>query len=168
MPRSTGTACNSATSASTLKPAWWAKQSALKSGHNSSSMTAIGVVRSGHPLCTSKITSERYTAAERILVSRWAHDKGPIDETMSELGLSRNIVVTVGGFAAALAIARGSDLIAGVPERHTTSLRTGMFSFALPFPMLQFDVSMFWHHRMDADPAHQWLRSHVMNVCKGP
>jgi hypothetical protein len=34
--------------------------------------------------------------------------------------------VIVGGFAAALALARASDLIASVPERHTGNLRAGM------------------------------------------
>ncbi len=115
----------------------------------------IGVVRSGHPLCTGKITPDRYRASNHILVSRRGRDNGPIDDAMSELGVRRNIVAIVGGFAAALAIARGSDLIAGVPERHTASFRNGMFSFALPFPMPQFGVSLLWRPRMDADPVHQ-------------
>ena len=35
---------------------------------------------------------------------------------------------------AALALARASDLVATVPERHTGDLRAGMHSFALPLP----------------------------------
>jgi DNA-binding transcriptional LysR family regulator len=26
-------------------------------------------------------------------------------------------------------------------------------------------VSMLWHPRLDADPAHRWLRSRVRDVC---
>ena len=54
---------------------------------------------------------------------------------MTALGLQRDIVATVDGFSAALALARASDLIATVPERHTGSLRAGMRELALPFPV---------------------------------
>ena len=89
----------------------------------------VGVVRTGHPLSQGKITPARYAAGRHILVSRRGLDKGPIDEALSALGLEREIVTIVGGFAAALALARGSDLIASVPERHTGNLRAGMHSF---------------------------------------
>ena len=69
------------------------------------------------------------------------------------------------GFATAVALARGSDLIATVPERHTGNLRAGMHSFALPVTTPEFTVSMLWHPRLDADPAHRWLRGLVCDVC---
>jgi DNA-binding transcriptional LysR family regulator len=52
-----------------------------------------------------------------------------------------------------------------VPERHTGNLRAGMYSFALPLAMPQFTISMLWHPRQDADPAHRWLRGCVREVC---
>ena len=69
------------------------------------------------------------------------------------------------GFATALALARSSDLIACVPERHTASLRTGMYSFALPLPIPDMTISLCWHPRLQADPAHRWLRELVLDVC---
>ena len=74
----------------------------------------------------------------------------------------------VGGFATALALARASDLIATVPERHTESLRAGMHSFPLPVAVPDFTVSLLWHPRLDADPAHRWLRGCVREVCASP
>ena len=71
----------------------------------------------------------------------------------------------VGGFSAALALARASDLIASVPERHTGVLRAGMHSFALPLPMPEITVSLLWHPRLDADAAHRWLRGFVLDTC---
>ncbi|MEZ5628679.1 MAG: hypothetical protein R3E34_14335 [Rhodocyclaceae bacterium] len=58
---------------------------------------------------------------------------GPIDDALDELGLQRDIATTVGGFSTAVALARASELIASVPERHTGNLRADMHSFALPF-----------------------------------
>jgi DNA-binding transcriptional LysR family regulator len=127
----------------------------------------IGVVRKGHPLSKSRITSARYAAGRHILVSRRGLDKGPIDidEALKPLGLERQIVTIVGGFSAALALARTCDLIASVPERHTGNLRAGMHSFPLPVPMPEITVSLFWHPRLDADPAHRWLRGCVRDAC---
>src|SRR3954471_22739151 len=82
----------------------------------------IGVVRKGHPLSRGRMTPVRYAAGRHISVSRRGLDKGPIDEALQPLGLTREIVTIVGGFATALALARTSDLIASVPERHTGNL----------------------------------------------
>ena len=127
----------------------------------------IGVVRTGHPLSQGVITPARYAAGKHVLVSRRGLDKGPIDidEALKPFGLEREIVTIVGGFSTALALARGSDLVASVPERHTGNLRTGMFSFPLPLAVPEIAVSLLWHPRLDADPAHRWLRGCVREVC---
>ena len=125
----------------------------------------IGVVRLGHPLSKGKITPARYAAGRNIYVSRRGRDLGPIDEALKSLGLEREVTTIVGGFSTALALSRASDLIASVPERHTGNLRDGMFSFTLPVVTPEITVSMLWHPRLDADPAHRWLRGHVREVC---
>ncbi len=128
----------------------------------------VGVVRKGHPLTKGKITPARYAAGGHILVSRRGLDTGPIDDALRSLGLARHIVTIVDSFSAALALARGSDLIAGVPERGTGNLRAGMFSFPLPVRLRDFTISLLWHPRLDADPAHRWLRGEMRAVCAGP
>jgi DNA-binding transcriptional LysR family regulator len=125
----------------------------------------VGVVRSGHPLSQGEITPARYAAGSHISVSRRGLDKGPVDEALEAIELTRDIVTIVAGFSTALALARATDLIASVPERHTESLRAGMHSFALPFSLPMFAVAMLWHPRLDADPAHQWLRGCLRDVC---
>lgn len=124
----------------------------------------VGVVRSGHALSRAKITPARYAAGRHVVFSRTGIAKGQIDETLAAHGITREVVTIVGGFATAIALARATDLIATVPERHTQSLRSGMFSFALPFATDEFTVSLLWHPRMDADPAHRWLRDCVRDV----
>lgn len=125
----------------------------------------IGVVRTGHPLCDGEITPARFAAHSHISVSRRGLDKGPIDEALVSLGLQRHIVTMVDGFSTALALARSSDLIASVPERHTANLRCGMHSFELPLSLSEFSLAMIWHPRLNADPVHRWLRGCLREVC---
>lgn len=127
----------------------------------------VGVVRMGHPLSRGRITPSRYASGSHICVSRRGLDRGPIDDALKPLGLDRAIVTIVGGYSTALALARTTDLIASVPERHTGNLRLGMHNFSLPVATPEITVSMLWHPRMDADPAHRWLRGCVREACVG-
>ncbi len=125
----------------------------------------VGVVRKGHPLTRGDITPARFAAGKHIAISRGGRDRGPVDDALAPLGLARDVVVVVVGFAAALALARASDLIATVPERHTGNLRDDMSTFPLPVSPPEITVSMLWHPRLDADLAHRWLRGCVRDAC---
>lgn len=125
----------------------------------------VGVVRLGHPLCDGEITPARYSTGKHIGITRRGPEMRPIDDALGLLGLERAFAVVVGGFSTALAMSRGSDFIASVPERHTGNLRAGMYTFALPFATPEFTVSLLWHPRFHADPAHRWLRNLVLETC---
>ncbi|MBZ9704240.1 MULTISPECIES: LysR family transcriptional regulator [unclassified Mesorhizobium] len=125
----------------------------------------VCAVRSGHPLGQGAMTPERYAAGRHINVSRRGRERGPIDEALSRLGLQRMVVCMTSGFSAALAMARASELIASVPERHTQGARAGMQTFSLPVDIPAVTISMLWHPRLDADPAQRWLRSCVREIC---
>ena len=125
----------------------------------------IGVMRHGHPLSSGEITAEGYAAAEHVATARAGVARGPVDAILSEMGLERRIAVAVPNFPAALALARGADLIATVPERGVSGLRDGLTTFNLPFPAPEVAVALLWRPRLDADPAHRWLRTCVRQVC---
>jgi DNA-binding transcriptional LysR family regulator len=122
----------------------------------------------GHELSQGAITPARYAGGQHIHISRRGLERGPIDAALEAVGLKREVATVVAGFSEALALARGSELIASVPERYTGNLRDGMFSFALPMPVPEITISLLWHPRQDADPAHRWLRQCVRDVCTEP
>ncbi len=134
----------------------------------------VGVARIGHPLLTgAAITPERYAACKHVAASQEGNFVKPIDDALEQLGLRRAIMVVVPGYPDAMRIARQSDLVARVPrscfgngvaDGHAAT--AGLQTFELPLPMPEFKVSAIWHPRMDADPAHRWLRDTVMSVCR--
>ncbi len=125
----------------------------------------VGVVRMGHALCKGKISPARYAGGRHIGISRKGLELGSIEEALAALHLTRDIATIVGGFSTAVALARADDLIASIPERHTGNLRDGLFTFALPVDTPEFTVSLLWHPRYQADPAHRWLRDLVVATC---
>jgi DNA-binding transcriptional LysR family regulator len=125
----------------------------------------VGVVRRRHALARGAVTLERYAASRHVAVSRRGLEQGPVDDALRNLGAARTVAVMAGGFAAAIGLARGTDLVATVPERHTLALRDGLHTFALPFAVAPIPIAMLWHPRLDGDAAHRWLRGCVLAVC---
>jgi DNA-binding transcriptional LysR family regulator len=130
----------------------------------------IGAVRVGHPLLAGPLTPEGYAACKHVVASRKESFTGPVDDALEALGLKREIAAVVPGFPDAIRIARQTDLVALVPRSClgsalTRNLTDGVVSFELPVRTPEIVISALWHPRMDADPAHRWLRDCVMAVC---
>jgi DNA-binding transcriptional LysR family regulator len=125
----------------------------------------VGVARDGHPVLDARVTLKRYGAAEHVQILRRGLHSSEVDEAARTAGAERRIGIIVNGFAGAIALARDTDLIATVPERHTEGLRRGVSTFPLPFEIAGFTISMLWHPRMDGDLAHRWLRSCLREAC---
>jgi DNA-binding transcriptional LysR family regulator len=134
----------------------------------------VGVVRQGHKLTAGEVTPERYAACNHVVTSRRGRTRGPVDEALSALGLTRTVVAVVPGFPAALAVASTTDLVGLVThsfisaeqERQIETTRAPVQYFQLPVRTEAITVSQLWHPRMDADPAHRWLRGLVLSVCR--
>lgn len=125
----------------------------------------VAVVRGDHPLSIGPVTAESYSASRHVQVLRRGLHSNEIDEAARAAGLARRVATVVSGFSTALALARTTDLVATVPDRHTGGLRQGLHSVELPFEVAPFTVSMLWHPRMDGDQAHRWLRAQVRSIC---
>ena len=134
----------------------------------------VGVARIGHPLFSgTDITPERYAACDHVVASRKGEFTGPVDDALEELGLRRTVSVVVPGFPDAMQIARYSDLVALVPRSclanglaNDSAATAGLRNFELPVRTPEIVISAMWHPRMDADPAHRWLRDTVVTVCR--
>ncbi|THD51467.1 LysR family transcriptional regulator [Phenylobacterium sp.] len=132
----------------------------------------IGAARIGHPLLEGPMTPERYAACRHVVASRRGKFTGPVDDALKDLGLRREVVAVVPGFPDAVRIARNTDLVALLPRSGLASptgadpTGLGLVGFDLPVRTPPIAISAMWHPRMDADPAHRWLRDTVLAVCR--
>jgi DNA-binding transcriptional LysR family regulator len=121
----------------------------------------VCAVREGHPLLgPGEITAERYAAYGHVVASRRGQESGPVDEALGALGLARTVVAVVPSFRAALSVfsaTQGHQARSGPAE---------VRSFPLPVRTEAITVSQMWHPRLDADPAHRWLRGLVLATCR--
>ncbi|MCP2261188.1 transcriptional regulator, LysR family [Streptoalloteichus tenebrarius] len=128
----------------------------------------VTVVRAGHPLTEGALTPQRFVEYPHVSVSRRGRATGPLDDALRELGLTRTVSLVVPNFATALAVVAESDLVATMLGRiAASSIAPERFS-VLPLPVRDrpIVVGQAWHPRMDADPAHRWLREQVAEVCR--
>jgi DNA-binding transcriptional LysR family regulator len=125
----------------------------------------IGVVRPEHPLARGRVTAKRFAAFPHVSVSRRGRFEGPVDVALAAVGLKRAVSVAVASFADALAIVRVSDYVVFIPARLTEPARRGLHAFELPVRTDALAISLAWHPRFDADPAHRWLRSCLRAAC---
>jgi DNA-binding transcriptional LysR family regulator len=121
--------------------------------------TLVGIVGRHHPLAAPRVTLKRFAAADHIVTSRRGIESGPIDEALSAAGLRRNVVAIVPSFTAAAAMCVRADVTTVVPRRLAELLAgpAGLHVFTPPMALPTVEVRVYWHQRVDADPAHRWL-----------
>ncbi|KOG66015.1 LysR family transcriptional regulator [Streptomyces griseoflavus] len=122
------------------------------------------VMRPDHDLAQGEVTAERVAGARHITTSRRGRLTGPLDEALAGLGLARRITVSAPTFAATLLLlVNRHDVVGLIPWRqYRRSVQAlGLFTRELPLELPPVELSLAWHPRDDADPAHAWLRARV-------
>lgn len=128
----------------------------------------VCVMRPGHPAAASgKLTLDQFCALEHVLVSSSGDAfRGVTDNALALIGRSRRVAISVTSFVVLPDILMSSDLMAVVPHR----LACGEGSMAIMEPPIDipgFSKTMAWHERNHRDPGQRWLRSLLIQVCKG-
>jgi DNA-binding transcriptional LysR family regulator len=124
----------------------------------------VAVMRQGHPLLKGRMTAGRFAAAAHVSASRRGLNRGPIDDALAALGLSREVRFIVPGFHAAMLTAAASDVVASVPLAVAATVeRLGLRirHIDLPVSTPEVAIGQAWHPRFDKDAGHRWLRGAV-------
>ena len=120
----------------------------------------VCVLRKKHPLAQRRMTLKRYTDLEHVQVAPRGQPGGYVDGLLRERELERRVVRAVPSFQFAAALVAKSDYVLTLSQRAAIKLAgpLGLVIVEPPLKLEPYALSMVWHPRMDADPAHRWFR----------
>lgn len=119
----------------------------------------VCIACAGHYQAPARMTMKQFLAAKHVVVRPEGREH-TLDRLLEEKGHHRRIMLELSHFMSLLTILPQSDFIATVPDDIASALERyiKIKKIGLPFRPPVIDVQLFWHRRMQHDPANQWLR----------
>lgn len=115
----------------------------------------------GHPRLKRRPTLSQFCDLDHVIVSPDGGGfRGVTDEALSEVGLTRRVVLSVPHFLFLRSVLASTNLVAMLPARLVRDT-AGLQVVEPPVEVPGFEMAMLWHERSHRDPAHQWLREHI-------
>lgn len=128
----------------------------------------VCVVRQGHPTVGRRLTLAQFVELPHVQVAPRGLPGGYIDDVLRAKGLSRNVVRAVPYFLTALHLVASTDYVLTISERIARRLAPslGLRVIAPPIALRPYSLSLVWHPRFDADPAHRFLRALFLRAAR--
>ncbi len=121
----------------------------------------VCMFRKGHPLDKPKMKLSEFFAANHVAIVSAGTGHGRVDELIDSGASRRRIKLRVPHFVAVGHILQSTDMIATVPERLAEKMIEpfGLGFCPHPVKLPAIEINLFWHAKLQKDPANQWLRS---------
>ncbi|MBL8680444.1 MAG: LysR family transcriptional regulator [Myxococcales bacterium] len=128
----------------------------------------IVAVRAANPALKRPWSVDAYCALGHLVVSLGGGPGTAVDAALARLGKSRRIAARVPYFVAAPALVAASDLVLTAPRAAVEPLARGLGLrlLAPPVSLPSTRIAMFFHGRLEASPAHTWLRAALVRVTR--
>lgn len=118
--------------------------------------------RAGHARLKRRPTLAQFCKLEHVIVSPDGGGfRGVTDQALNELGLTRRVALSVPHFLFLISAVVNTDLVAMAPSR-LVHANPALRIVEPPVDVPGYEMSMLWHERVHRDPAHQWLRDHIV------
>jgi DNA-binding transcriptional LysR family regulator len=127
----------------------------------------VCMTRPDHPLGRrAPLTLKEFLAARHVLISSMGSGHQVLERTLAEHGVEENVALRVPHFVVVPLIVAGTDLIVSVPSRvaEASARLAKVRVHPLPIPIPSFDVSLYWHARVENDAANRWLRGAMLEL----
>lgn len=109
------------------------------------------------------LPAELFCELPQAILSMDGSRTGSIDGVLKQRGLGRQVVATLPHFQAVALSVAASRLVASLPvhfARHVAQyLEIDIYQPPVEPPKIS--VNLYWHRRLDRDPANLWLRGHI-------
>jgi len=129
----------------------------------------VGLARRGRFKPVYKVTIDDFLSAEHV---SYQLPEGMgiagVDRELSNLGLSRNIKMTVGSPMMVPLVVQSTKLIGVLPEPAAivAAKNFSLSVFSLPIDVPEAYVTLVWHERVHYNAGHRWLRKQVSELRK--
>ncbi|MCW8334807.1 LysR family transcriptional regulator [Vibrio sp. SCSIO 43135] len=123
--------------------------------------TQMCVVRKDHPVLSGNWTLDTYLSMRHVQVRCDGNDRWLLDYRLADIGVERDIAITVPDFNSAASLCTYTDFVFTAPSHFTHLVAKQMDLVVLPLPM-EFPpmaYTLFWHLDRENDPALTWLRN---------
>ena len=118
--------------------------------------------RADHPRLKRKPSLKQFCELEHVIVSPDGGGfSGITDKTLAQAGLTRRVALSVPHFLFVISVLSKTDMVAMLPERLTRD-NQALRTVAPPVEVPGYEMAMLWPERSHRDPAHQWLRGHLI------
>lgn len=131
----------------------------------------VSMVRQDHPAIGDSLSLAQYLSLPHVVFGRLGRQgirNSIVDRELRRLGLTRHIALQVPGFQSMPIIVQNTDFVCTLPRRmaqaYAHQLRLKTLKTPLDLPSLP--LYMVWSRSMDRDPAHQWLRNSIYELCR--
>ena len=127
----------------------------------------VCVMSADNPLAKRKrLTLDEYVRCSHLVIDIIDGEQPLIADRLRELGIARRAALTVPLNAGAAAALPGTNLVATLNKRLVDRYADdpALAVVAAPVELEPFHYFMFWHPRLDHDPAQQWLRDTIRSV----
>jgi DNA-binding transcriptional LysR family regulator len=123
------------------------------------------VARKRHPALKRKLTVDRFSRLEYVIVSpEGGGFRGITDTVLESRGRKRRVVLSVPHFLFVPEVVARTDLVAMLPSRLVQDRSDQVQVVVPPLPIPSYEMAMIWHSRSHLDPAQVWLREQVSRV----
>ena len=127
----------------------------------------VCVMSAHNPLAKRKrLPLDEYVRCSHLVIDIIDGEQPLIANRLRELGVARRAALTVSLNAGAAAALPGTNLVATLNKRLVDRYADdpALAVVAAPVELEPFHYFMFWHPRLDHDPAQQWLRDTIRSV----
>jgi DNA-binding transcriptional LysR family regulator len=126
----------------------------------------VVAVRKAHPRVRPGFTLATYLAEKHVMVTSRRRGPGAEDIELGQQGKRRHVSLRCRNYLAAFRVVAESDLVLTMTARYARLLGAGSGVRVLPMPlrMPTLDLFLYWHDRVDDDPANCWLRAELVEA----